>query len=151
MRRSVHCHVAHVSDLLSLELSRNHSTRTTSFPPHFSLHSPLHTLRKLPWPRTWASSTEPESLYFDTQRATNRRSNSVLRQSQLSSSLRCTTKLLPIGLLVICATCGSCVKTRKIQYLQSCGVYECGVGCGVYFLCFSRIWKTKEGSSKPLN
>ena len=50
MHCSLYGRVAHIADLLSLQLPRDYSTRAASFPPHFSFHSLLHTLRKLPWP-----------------------------------------------------------------------------------------------------
>ena len=74
---SLHCHVAHIGNLLFLQLPRDNSTRAASFPPHFLLHSPLHTLRKFPFPPCTRRIIE---LYLDIQRVTNRRSNPVLRQ-----------------------------------------------------------------------
>jgi hypothetical protein len=43
---SLHCHVAHIDNLLFLQLPCDHSTRAVSFSLHFPLHTPLHTLRK---------------------------------------------------------------------------------------------------------
>ena len=81
MHCSLYGRVAHIADLLSLQLPRDYSTRAASFFPHFSFHSPLHTLRKLPWPPArLASSSEPESLCFAIQRFTKRWSNPVLQQ-----------------------------------------------------------------------
>src|SRR4051794_16868452 len=50
MRCSLYGLVAHIADLLSLQLPRDYSTRAASFFAHFSFHTLLHTLRKLPWP-----------------------------------------------------------------------------------------------------
>src|SRR6185436_4070729 len=84
------------------------------FSPHFLLHGLLHTLRKFLFRLApAASSSEPESLYLDIQRVTNRRSIQSCDKSQQSSSRLCARKLLRLDLLAVCATCVSAVKNRK--------------------------------------
>src|SRR3954469_14372006 len=59
MRCSLYGLVAHIADLLSLQLPRDYSTRAASFFAHFSFHTLFHTLRKLPGrPARLASSSE---------------------------------------------------------------------------------------------
>src|SRR6185503_6600693 len=74
-------------------------------------------------PAPAASSSEPESLYLDIQRVTNRRSNPVMRQISgvvKPSLCRKTTAPRSSGGLRDMRSCRK--KIEKIQYLQRHGI-----------------------------
>ena len=153
MHCSLHGRVAHIADLLSLQLPRDYSTRAASFFPHFSLHSPLHTLRSfLGRPARLASSSERDPFSFAIQRFTTWWSNPVLRQ--ISAVVR------PCLCQVITAPRSSggrrdmrffrkkSKKSSTYHGTKSCVLY---VVCAVYFDRLPRIWKVEGAGSKALN
>ena len=82
MHCSLYGRVAHIADLLSLQLPRDYSTRAASFFCRIFLSTVHSTLFEsfLGRPARLASSSEPESLCFAIQRFTKRWSNPVLQQ-----------------------------------------------------------------------
>src|SRR6185436_16321648 len=96
-----------------------------------------------------ASSSEPESLYLDIQRVTNRRSNPVLRQisAVVKPSAR---KLLRLDFLAVCATCISTVKNRKNPVPTKTQNLEHGACCVCIFFSFARIRKGQGGSTQTM-
>ena len=134
---SLHCHVAHISNLLFLQLPCDHSTRAVSFSPHFLLHSPLHTLRKFPF--SPAASSEPESLYLDIQRVTNRRSNPVLRQiSAVVKPSLCKKTTAPRSSAGLRDMRFFRKNREKIQFPTKTQNLESGACCGVNIFLFAK-------------
>ena len=157
MHCSLYGGVAHIADLLSLQLPRDYSTRAASFFPHFSFHSQLHTLRKLPWPPSTLGIVKWARLVMF--RYPTR--HEVVIKSSLATNLSRRQALFVQGNYcssVFWWSARHAFLPKKIEKnrkksstyhgTKSCVLY---VMCAWYFDRVPRIWKTKGAGNKPLN